>query len=1043
MNDYFSKLLLDNQTTEESFSKNPAVLKSLECFHYSLPIHPFEGKKFDYVTTLRLIEEDVVDLEYLKLFPNLQELTIIRTQINQANVKCCPFLIKLFIDDSKLTKVPDISDLSRLQHLSIAGNPIRIYDSFPKSNSLLILNISSLHLKEIPPSISNFPNLEELICANNDFSDFSSITSISSLSNLKKLNIYDPLYGDNPICSFPNYRMIMISLFQQLDVLDTYIITSKEKSSSLLQHQQVSLYYTSTASSAASAEIVRFGVFKAIVNNLIKQIPSDSDISKIDFSSIYKYIDEAQIDANEIAKFSRDIAKLEFVGGGKFSIKPASSIDASQLKISSVSLIKAWNFFISETGNKNTEDEPGENGYMVVNNLNEVLPFIGIKQQHFSLSKEAEISDRKVIMIIKSGKLSSILFFSENYEDKLSKIKKMISSIPKLIPPEVQESSLFAFRQSYELSQMLTSITLIDCSITSLSMFESFKGLTELRLPFNSIQSLSDLPDTIQILDVSFNKISEIPNLVPSNPQAADSLTSISIYGNPVCSPKVLLFIAEVFPHCNLPQASSPLFYPSEKLLSHSLSNLNSDGNKESKAGLSISNSLKDIRGLYEKITVLSINSQCISSLASLAELPNLKTLDASDNDLYLIDFGSDSLRYADFSLNGIRELPVPDQFPSLVTLLLNCNQITQLTPLPNLSSLFLGQNPISEIPYSEDFPKLECLFITNTPLIENVGEKRLIFQLPNLKMLNGVLVNSSIRTQAKNQFSGILFKEEAAQYADIPALDLSDKNYVNVDALQSKVMINLSLAKNKISQIKWDENSLPKLQQLCLASNSISSVSFVHKLPLLRFLDLSAQNEPLGDEIINELLCIKCPELETLNLSNNRIKSIPKFEKQNFPHLKALSLSHNFIQNIAPNAFDLESLRTLDLSYNTLRKLDNIANNYIEALDLSHNRIPSVDEVEKLKDCLNLKRLGFSDNPLTQRIPHKIRCLCILRGLIEIDGHTVNENDNAQVMQILGQNGTGVAPPLISGKAKGVQLVQPNIQQPKRKIGDSGKRYH
>ena len=183
------------------------------------------------------------------------------------------------------------------------------------------------------------------------------------------------------------------------------------------------------------------------------------------------------------------------------------------------------------------------------------------------------------------------------------------------------------------------------------------------------------------------------------------------------------------------------------------------------------------------------------------------------------------------------------------------------------------------------------------------------------------------------------------------------------------------------------------------------------------------------------QLVNISFPELETLNLSQNKIKSIPRLEKSRFPHLKAISFSRNYIHNIAPSTFDINTLKTLDLSYNMLRKLENISTPYLEALDVSHNRIPSVDEVEKLRECISLKRFGFSDNPLAQRIPHKIRCLCILRTLVEIDGHTVNESDNQQVMQVLSQS--GVAPPLIAGKSKVAQVVQPNIVQSKRKLGD------
>jgi hypothetical protein len=120
-----------------------------------------------------------------------------------------------------------------------------------------------------------------------------------------------------------------------------------------------------------------------------------------------------------------------------------------------------------------------------------------------------------------------------------------------------------------------------------------------------------------------------------------------------------------------------------------------------------------------------------------------------------------------------------------------------------------------------------------------------------------------------------------------------------------------------------------------------------------------------------------------------------------------------------------------LDLSYNLLRKLDHIGVPTLLALDVSHNRIVSVDEVEKLAVSAQLVKFAFNDNPLTQRISPRIRCLCILRSLTEMDGRPVSENDLAQVRLLLEQN-DGMPPPSTTGRVAKVNTVilQPGLPQ-------------
>jgi hypothetical protein len=138
---------------------------------------------------------------------------------------------------------------------------------------------------------------------------------------------------------------------------------------------------------------------------------------------------------------------------------------------------------------------------------------------------------------------------------------------------------------------------------------------------------------------------------------------------------------------------------------------------------------------------------------------------------------------------------------------------------------------------------------------------------------------------------------------------------------------------------------------------------------------------------------------------------------------VEVLDLSHNFINTITPGAFDdLTALKDLKLGYNSLRKLDCLGVPSLLSLDISHNRISTVEEVGKLVKCVRLEKLWFSDNPLAQRVSPRIRCLVFLRTLREFDGKMVTESDLAQVRMILDS---------VSG-----EIVQaPQVQLPPGKV--------
>jgi Leucine-rich repeat (LRR) protein len=171
-----------------------------------------------------------------------------------------------------------------------------------------------------------------------------------------------------------------------------------------------------------------------------------------------------------------------------------------------------------------------------------------------------------------------------------------------------------------------------------------------------------------------------------------------------------------------------------------------------------------------------------------------------------------------------------------------------------------------------------------------------------------------------------------------------------------------------------------------------------------LRQLDISENH--LVDAHLRQIAQMRFVFLQILVLSSNSFKACEVFLNANFPLLEKLDLSHNFLSSIPAGALEgLPKLKELILSYNSLRKIDNISVPTLTTLDLSHNRMTTVEEVARLAKCTHLTRFWYNDNPLNQRTSHRIQCLVYLRTLKELDGKMVSESDLSQVKVLLEQN--------------------------------------
>lgn len=1005
----FRSLLDDNQIEYQKFTADPSKYLTLECFHFNLPIHP-KFSQFSNIEELRIIEQDIVDLNWLEDTPHLFTLIVFHTQLHDTTgLKYVSLLKKLVLEKSKLTKFPDISNLKQLEYFSVAGNPLKQIDEFPKTSTVKTLDISACGLHQLSSTIINLPNLQTLLIGGNRFHDFSILEPLKKLDNLIELNIYDPNYGDNPICNLPNYNIISLSSLQQVSLLDTFKATDKLKQQALQKKEDTRIYYIAKSASEMSDISTQYSELARNATNQIQKISSSASIlnKTADISSVYEILDESEYISNSIIEFSRLSSTLEFESGGSIHFSQITDFELpSSVKITSnAKLLKCWQIVHLPLLSLIQEDHATlekTDYYLRLNSLKEAVSTI----QNWTMTKEFDkmetfsvLDSYAFCLYCKHSSAGFVpeylLLFAVPFDERMNDIENLIDSIESSKndsnSPSSDSNSVFSFKGNFDLSNSLTSVTLIDCNIQTLQIFEALSNLVTIKIPFNQVPSIVDMPmlPKLESVDISFNKITEAQQLVISSAAIRSNIKEIIIYGNPICEPKSLRFLMNLYPN------SERSFKIHEKTL-YILPNCD---DSEFLRSINASNA----------IAVLDLRRLCISTLSPLSQLPKLTTLFASGNDLAKIDFHSQTLEYADFSDNQISEYPRNESFPKLQTLLLNGNQLNGFSSLPTISALFVGNNQITDMPNSEDLPQLEVLFLTGNPVAKQFPDSRIIFTLQSLKMLNGNVITTSQRSKINQQYSGVLF------YEDIPkilqpkqtTLDLSNKEMRDVNALQSKNLASLNLSNNLIASIDWRYNTFPQLQQLLLQNNQLQSLYFLTAVPTLRVINLSGNK--LTDAHVASLCQMKLSSLSTLSLANNNLKQAPYIS--HFQTLESIDLSHNFISTVEKGSLDSGILKVLNISYNSMRKLDNVGIPSLLSLDVSHNRIPSVEEVEKLRVCQKILRFWFSDNPLSQRIAPRIRCLCILQSLQEMDGRQVTESDLNQVRIILEQNGMAFKP--------------------------------
>jgi Leucine-rich repeat (LRR) protein len=685
-----------------------------------------------------------------------------------------------------------------LESISVAQNPISVNPTFPNLPNLKSLNLSQTGISKLDDNLLNLENLETLNVSGNCISDFDFIDLLTKLEFLTEVDLYDPKFGPNPVCALPNYDCLTCALLPRLQVLDCYRIPDRFHTICSDRQREVDLFYDATLGTELTTIDGDWNSFLRAISDIFSAIPKPSLVALPEIEAEIGTLVSAAEGFEKFCRLSNESARK--TGGNlAFARVDETTEDWEQLSATSskrvqlpanVQLSAAWSvvcrFNLVDSDGVSCLCQISEDPIGVVRNpdRSRFTPNVAVESP-FAFVVFADLLKNETVVA------KFVLFFATPQGVLRSRIERICEHVkPMEVVPVATVDTLVALQPGFDLPNSLVSVTLIACEIQDLSVFGKLASLEKLCIPWNELDSLATLPPLPKLvdLDVSFNRICAAIDLVVP-PGTAPSLTSLNFFGNPIWDPITARCVPSLFDGCS---AAGP--------------------------GALIELPVFDCTA----ITNLDVRRNCLSTLSPLGELPHLRTLYAAQNLLANIDFSSNSLVYADFSLNFLTEMPPSSQFPNLLCLFVNCNQISVISEFPTLISLFASQNVIGVLPSQKALPNLAVLHIADNPICDSASDFRVLYELSRLKMLNGTLVTHQAHARARKSLSGLLFAEDVQRLCAPwqTVLDLSGKEYREVNLLASDSVQNLLLGENSLQTIEWSAKAFPRLLSLKLSNN-------------------------------------------------------------------------------------------------------------------------------------------------------------------------------------------------------------------------------
>ena len=375
--------------------------------------------------------------------------------------------------------------------------------------------------------------------------------------------------------------------------------------------------------------------------------------------------------------------------------------------------------------------------------------------------------------------------------------------------------------------------------------------------------------------------------------------------------------------------------------------------------------SIKQI-GKLNKLENLWINSNNITDLSFIEQLPNLKTLHIQNNSI--VDFSKLDNR-------TFTELDVTNN-----SCVINVNSL--VFDIPELIKSIKDNNSKihSELDFSDCEIRDDKIFIT--------GSK------PEIKVLGGLLKDSRISFRVVDK--AVTFNDAELIKRIEPQITYKNKTEENgkvtytmgVEDLLKVENLDLSTPANgtKITDLTGIEN-FENLKVLYLRNNNISNLEKLSELRNLQSLDIRYN----GLTTLNSLENVT--SLRQLDASNNNLTGISGISKME--NLEDLLLSNNNIGIYFRSFPKLNNLSTLALSNNNISSVSALSELKLTNLFIDNNKISDVSSIDKeYLEYMNLENntVTLSSEGTTVDVPE------ILKYAIEQNGEDCYEISNCKI---------------------------------------------
>ena len=365
-------------------------------------------------------------------------------------------------------------------------------------------------------------------------------------------------------------------------------------------------------------------------------------------------------------------------------------------------------------------------------------------------------------------------------------------------------------------------------------------------------------------------------------------------------------------------------------------------------------------------------NTLTVMDMFAFAGLHHLEHIDLRHNRIAFVKLTSISdsilerLRDIDLSDNRLQRIPENMSYfaPNLQSLNLSSNHISSAqmdisyASMIRLQRLDLSANRIRRLT-ADHLDSIRSL-----PLRSLAMSGCSLAEISSDAFTN--LINLTSLTLADNPISaGQLNGALAGLGPDnhLISLNLNAIPLINVSANMFESLLRLeSLSMSACFIRVFDEgifNLLADLRVVHLQDNNLASIQNLNSAVYLHHIDLS--NNSLTTVNVSGL-----NHLEQLDLSNNYISTIPRHFITNATNLRMLSLQHNLISQISPNAFSYVNILHLDLSYNRLVIFDSWGSFSCDTVDISHNTVTVVTPAAFRAVSVSLRHLNLSYNNIS-----------------------------------------------------------------------------